>query len=373
MTTRGVVRADHHQFSLGAVETDTLATTTEGSLIDLGPGFVTVRTGIAYGPAALSVELHGTPPALSDSAWEVVEECSITVDQPIHVLTLDGEVVSPFDETLQHVDAGTYRVRVSARGRDLMWDMDVSEPVESYAVDLWRAPFGEFEQIKKQDQVWSEEAESDDSGPAAQATPSLAEFVNSGVSGIRGTPRLDVSLDPEFWGGRPPTGTLLDTVTELAESNANGQTITQLMWLSFLNRDALEVVVGSDARQKDEIARWAVERAYRDAGLLEFEWARKGIDALLAHEPLPDPFDGKSGERDVIASDPNFSRTRVHAISILYPASQPYERWNIAAYTIYQATSGSPHTVFNTLWNAVMTAGQEGYQELLEDLVERFS
>ncbi|MFC4603500.1 hypothetical protein [Rhodococcus kronopolitis] len=373
MTANGVVRVDHHQFILGSAETDTLATTTEGSLIDLGPGFVTVRTGIAYGPALLSVELHGQSPAPSASDWEVVEEGSITVDEPIHVLTLDGEVVSPFDETLRHVDADTYRVRVSARGRDLKWDMDVSEPVESYSMDLWRAPFGKFEQIKKQDQAWSEGAESDDTSPAAEDTPSLGDLVDSGVSGIRGTPRLDVSLDPQLWDGRPPTGALLDTVSELAESKANRQTIKQLMWLSFLNRDALEVVVGSDARQKDEIARWAVERAYQEAGLLEFEWARKGIEALLAHQPLPDPFDGKSGERDVIAGDPDFSRTRVHAISILYPASQPYERWNIASYTIYQATSGSPHAVFNTLWNAVMTAGQEGYQELLEDLVGRFS
>ena len=50
MPTHGVIRVDHHQFNLGSVETDTLATITEGSLIDVGPGFVTVRTGIAYGP-----------------------------------------------------------------------------------------------------------------------------------------------------------------------------------------------------------------------------------------------------------------------------------------------------------------------------------
>lgn len=373
MTVSGVVRVEHHQFSLGSVETDTLATSAEGSLIVLGPGFVTVQTGIAYGPASLSVELHDGSPALSASSWEVVEEGSITVDEAIHVLTLDGEVVSPFDETLRHVDAGTYRVRVSARGRDLQWDMDVSEPVESYAIDLWRAPFGEFEQIKKQDQAWSEESESDDTGPEAEATPTLGDLVNSGVSGIRGTPRLRVSLEPQFWGGAPPTGILLDTVTELAELNANDQTIKQLMLLSFLNRGALEVVASSDARQRDEIARWAAQRAYREAGLLGFEWARKGIEALLAHEPLPDPFDGKSGERDVIAGDPDFVPTRVHPISILYSASHPYEPWKAAAYTIYLATSGSPRAVFNTLWNAVMIAGQEGYRQLLEDLVEQFS
>jgi len=159
---------------------------------------------------------------------------------------------------------------------------------------------------------------------------------------------------------------------ELAESKANHQTVKQLMLLSFLNREALEVIAGSDAQQKDEIARWAVERAYREAGLLGFEWARKGVEALLAHAPLPAPFDGKGGARDAIAGDPDFARTKVHPISILYPESPPYERWIIAVYTIQQATSGSPHAVFNTLWNAVMTVGQEGYRQLLEDLVEQF-
>lgn len=64
--------------------------------------------------------------------------------------------------------------------RVLKWDMDVSEPVESYAMDLWPAPFGEFEQIRKQDQAWSEEPESDDTGLAAETTPSISDLVDSG-------------------------------------------------------------------------------------------------------------------------------------------------------------------------------------------------
>jgi hypothetical protein len=378
MIASGIVQVDHHQFTVGMVEADTLDTSDEGSLIVLGPGFVTVRTGIAYGPASLSVELHDARPELSDRGWEVIEECSVKFDVPLHILTLDGEVVGQFDEILQHADAGTYRVRIEARGRDLMWDVDVTEPTESYAIHLWRAPLSKFEKIKKVDQVWGDTATTDDQDAHVSSTadqesetaPSLGTLAELGVSYIRGTPRLHVSMDPTFWGGRPPSDALLETVTRLAESSANAPVVKELMWLAMLDREALEIVVNSDSRKKDDIARWAAERAFRYAGLLEFEWVQKGIAALLAREPLPAPFDDESELRTRIQSEPGFSRTV--AQSVIYPDHPPYEQWNVAVYALYTANSDTPYAVFHTLWNAVFAVGQEGCQDLLEDLKKRF-
>ncbi|MGY2062306.1 hypothetical protein ACW9HQ_46135 [Nocardia gipuzkoensis] len=62
-TTASVtVQVDHHQFTLGAADADTLDTRVEGVVVWAGPGFVTVLTGIAYGPATVTVEVAAEAP-----------------------------------------------------------------------------------------------------------------------------------------------------------------------------------------------------------------------------------------------------------------------------------------------------------------------
>ncbi|MGW4368942.1 hypothetical protein ACWEKT_25170 [Nocardia takedensis] len=131
MTETGAVQVDHHQFLLAAPTVDTTDIAAEGNLIWTGPGFVTVLTGIAYGPVTLTVEITTTPSPLD--GWEQVEETVIDSRHDLRVITLDGEAPADFSP----IPSGHYRVRVHARGRDSAEaGMEATEPTETYLVTL---------------------------------------------------------------------------------------------------------------------------------------------------------------------------------------------------------------------------------------------
>ncbi len=81
MSSTGTVSVDHHQFVLGSPSAETYEPSTTGSVIEVGPNFVTIMTGLAYGPVAVCIETlaeHPGEPSAS-SEWEVIEECGTTV------------------------------------------------------------------------------------------------------------------------------------------------------------------------------------------------------------------------------------------------------------------------------------------------------
>ncbi|WP_245655262.1 hypothetical protein [Nocardia coubleae] len=49
-----LAHADHHQFVVGAVTAETYEPFESGSVMEVGQNFVTVKTGIAYGPVSLT-------------------------------------------------------------------------------------------------------------------------------------------------------------------------------------------------------------------------------------------------------------------------------------------------------------------------------
>ncbi|EKT80508.1 hypothetical protein WSS_A22078 [Rhodococcus opacus M213] len=74
MTQWGIVGVDHHQFVVGFRQANTLDGQQRGSLLEVGPGFATVYTGIAYGPVRVGVEvLESAPHAEAFPEWEVIE------------------------------------------------------------------------------------------------------------------------------------------------------------------------------------------------------------------------------------------------------------------------------------------------------------
>ncbi|RDI68387.1 hypothetical protein [Nocardia pseudobrasiliensis] len=74
-TQHGRIQADHSQFLLADPNVDTTDISDEGDLIRAEPGFVTIMTGIAYGPVDLTVELLDHAPNDTDLGdWQVVEE-----------------------------------------------------------------------------------------------------------------------------------------------------------------------------------------------------------------------------------------------------------------------------------------------------------
>lgn len=118
VTFSGTVEVDHHQFVVGSPSAETYEPAVTGSVMEVGPNFVTIMTGVAYGPVSLTVEvLDGQPDDLDiSSEWEVVEEATIKVSKPIRVITLDGESASAFPKL--PIVRGLNMFRVSARGRD---------------------------------------------------------------------------------------------------------------------------------------------------------------------------------------------------------------------------------------------------------------
>jgi len=118
-----LVRVDHHQFALGEPGADTLNAVAEGTLIEVGPGFVSFYTGITYGPARLALDLlEHAPDTEATQEWEVIEEATITTTSDIVVTTLDGTEST----TLTPIPAGRYVVRAHTRGRDTRYGEDVT-------------------------------------------------------------------------------------------------------------------------------------------------------------------------------------------------------------------------------------------------------
>lgn len=94
-----------------------------------------LRTGVYSGPVLVSAELcAGEPPPLSDD-WADIADVSVEVYDDIRVR-------GPWDDepaqTLE-VPLGSYRMRVSAIGRNEAYDLAVQEPVERYLLQFWPA------------------------------------------------------------------------------------------------------------------------------------------------------------------------------------------------------------------------------------------
>ena len=66
MTQWTFVDTDHHQFVVGTQDADTLAVRQSGALLAVGPGFVNVLTGTAYGPVEVELAVLASEPDTSE-------------------------------------------------------------------------------------------------------------------------------------------------------------------------------------------------------------------------------------------------------------------------------------------------------------------
>lgn len=93
------------------------------------------------GGSPVRIVLVGTAPGKPDPSWEDVVEVSITIPEASKVrwCSWAGENVGAIDG----LGAGTYRMRVSARGRDAGHAGEFAEePVDFYLAQFWLAPEG---------------------------------------------------------------------------------------------------------------------------------------------------------------------------------------------------------------------------------------
>jgi hypothetical protein len=98
-----------------------------------------IRTGMHTGNITVTVGLRDAAPALDTAAWEDVVELSARAPVgQLRVASLDD--IPDALPILSAAGAGTYRLRVHARGRRANVDGAAEQPVEKYLLLAWPAP-----------------------------------------------------------------------------------------------------------------------------------------------------------------------------------------------------------------------------------------
>ncbi|RRQ29693.1 transposase [Rhodococcus sp. Eu-32] len=334
MTYTGTVHADHHQFVVGSPSAETYEPAATGSVIEVGPNFVTVMTGVAYGPVSVTIELLVTDPGdpSTSGEWEVIEEATIKVSEPFRVLTMGGEVAQDFP-TLP-IPKGLNTFRVSGRGRDANWDLTVTDPTESHLVQIWRvAKTAAMRRLHKTDTAWNDDIIVHkvrnwwDPDPVADATM----YIKYGYEQMA----RSVKQNAIDWGGRPPT----DKIARVPYAQ------------QFAGHDRMLVDAMARARAPKlrTIAAW---RAYMIAGVADIDWIREGLDAFDHGPPLPVPFDDRHSTKvwDAFNGD-----TRIH----LWETSDSGDQFSTAALVSVNAlTDASGSEPLSALFNALYTLAQ---------------
>ncbi|WP_194813720.1 hypothetical protein [Nocardia sp. XZ_19_385] len=342
----GTVFADHSQFTVGAIDADTLEITAEGKLLETGPGFLTVITGVAYGPVNLVLELLDTAPSTDDDhAWEMIEETTIESRSELHVMRLDGERAQQFSP----LPPGTYGVRASARGRDRQRGMEVSEPTEDHRLRLWASttsPSPPPITAVKLDKVAT--------GPVNPAPPldesyvcvhaSDGTIVKVGVHSPEAEATRALTRD---WGGRPPSPALAQLIPAY--------------YISGFDRDILDLIEALDPQRQRAFAYWCAHRAIEHAGLLALDWAQQGLAALGTERTPPPELEHYSAAIHRIEHDRRVPLTTVSGVPGSTELIQQYQ-----AFLTYFEARDRPdplHAAVAAYQKAAHTFGM-GYREL---------
>lgn len=139
-TDSDLVAVEYHHFQItdpdGPVADDVDASVT--GLVSASGGIIEVSTGIHTGDVRVTVELHLQRPE-PGTGWEEIAEISCTSSSGELLVTsfMDESADLP---SLAVQGAGTYRLRVHARGRDRAVDHTViDDVVEFYLIQSWPA------------------------------------------------------------------------------------------------------------------------------------------------------------------------------------------------------------------------------------------
>ncbi|MBF6130064.1 hypothetical protein [Nocardia brasiliensis] len=300
MPVTGVVGVDHHQFLLTAAATDPTDITAESDLIWTGPGFIAVQAGIAYGPVTLILDTTAES-GVELADWDFVEETAIESAEELLVISLDGHVAEQFTP----VPPGRYRVRVHARGRDLNYDLDVTEPSETYLIQL--TPTGDSDGIGVITSLHTTGAS--DAAPA-RIIPVL-DYDHVYITGPDNQQAAKVHRDsPQAhavyaqrgtWSGRPPS-------PEMAADRVRYYSASVVAdW----DRDLVDDIDALPQHRKHELARWCAHRAFERAGLTDHADFRAALDAMDHHTTPPPDFANASLLRHRVDTDPAIALTVV--------------------------------------------------------------
>jgi hypothetical protein len=117
----------------------------EGALIAVGIHLGEIR--------ATASSVSGPPPVPADDFWEEIVE--VSVHAPTGSLRVESLEHGPVDRlaSLSPAGPGWYRLRVHARGRNILPDKTSSEPVEDYLLVAWPAPQADAEIVRASERL----------------------------------------------------------------------------------------------------------------------------------------------------------------------------------------------------------------------------
>ena len=206
-------------------------------------------------------------------AWEVVEETALESATAIRVLTFDGEIATVFDP----IAPGRYRLRGHVRGRDQSFDLEVTDPIEDYLLQLWPAPTTDpgIRQLRKTDLAFSA-VES----RVPQVSLDHVHIFDSDGRVVRVPAYIPeaeaVRARHQEWGGRPPSPALAGNL--------------RAKIVAALYRELLDRIEAATADEQRALARWCVHRAFERAGIAGLDWIQEALVALDANQPAPPDF-----------------------------------------------------------------------------------
>lgn len=354
MALTGAVGVDHHQFLLTAAATDPTDITAESDLIWTGPGFIAVQAGIAYGPVTLTLDTTAES-GVELADWDIVEETVIESAEELLVISLDGHVAEQFTP----VPPGRYRIRVHARGRDLNHDLDVTEPSETYLIQLTPSsePVGHIDIVHPRQ---SEAA-------AGKRIPEL-DYERVRVYNANGRVTTAEMDSPEAqavfalrgtWGGRPPTGPIAaDRDLRMTASS-----------VADLDRDLVDEIAELSIDRQRALARWCARAAFDRAGLSRHADFRAALDALEHGTAPPADFDNASLIDHRLMTNPDIELTVVPGLPGYFDVIAQQQAAKTYAYA---AGELEPlRTAFEAVRCAAFTFGPD-YPELLDRVRTEF-
>ncbi|MEU1982059.1 hypothetical protein [Nocardia sp. NPDC019395] len=352
MTETGIVQVDHQQFLFAAADTDTTDITAEGSLIWTGPGCVSVLTGIAYGPVALTLDT--TAGSSTFDGWEAVEETVIESPAELRVMTLDGDMPPEFAP----VSAGRYRVRVHARGRDTHTGLEVGEPTETYLLTVTTSTdaVGTVTTLVDNDTAHNQTSRM----PVIDYDRVWVPGPDGGyIEVARDSPEAQaVYAARDRWGGRPPTGRPSVDVGPGSAASI----------VADLDRDLVDEILALPAPRQRELAGRCTRWAFEQAGLAEVPDFREALDALDHDRKRPRALANSSLAYHRLETDPTITLTVIPGFggnSSVIPQVQ-------ALYTYEFAHHPDPaRAAFEAIRFAAETYGQR-YPELISRIRTEF-
>jgi hypothetical protein len=125
----------------GTESTPEVAQHTNGILDRQAPGAARVHTGANTGDVLVTVDTRDNPPPAPElDSWEEIVEISLEVPAgELRIYEIDDNSLGGLP-VMTPSGPGSYRIRISARGRDIDYDGVAEDLNEQYHIITWLAP-----------------------------------------------------------------------------------------------------------------------------------------------------------------------------------------------------------------------------------------